>query len=463
MAKRIPLTVLMLTVLTLTLLVCTALAAAPAAAQARQQRRTPATIAPIAPNAPWPAKTSAKTFLIIAPERFHDALRPFVLHKQRQLTTRLVSLEEVLSTARGEDDPEKLKRYLYRAWRERGAGYVLLVGDGDVMPVRYMVLDRKTPAAFNYAFYPSDLYYSDLVRSDGTYDNWNARRDGFHAGYYGEVRGEHYKEDGINFDRVDYRPDIAVGRWPASTEAQVRTVAAKTVRYEQDLLGGTKPGARRAALLAVGGWVDSRPAMDTAAGAVGAAGWTVEKRYFADARRNDRTPAPDKAQLSRLLREGAGLICHAGHGSESTWDGCLDPSVVDGLQNADRLPVMFSVGCSTGRFAPCPPYEAYTDVAGKQHRGTNVGEVFTEPPPPPAPYQVRNNPSGLGERLLCEGTGGAVAYIGCNTGGQPCGLTLFGGLHGRSALPFRPALPGVWATAGRAPSPTITSRSVSTG
>lgn len=30
----------------------------------------------------------------------------------------------------------------------------LLVGDVDVMPVRYMVLDRLTPAAFDYAFSP---------------------------------------------------------------------------------------------------------------------------------------------------------------------------------------------------------------------------------------------------------------------------------------------------------------------
>ena len=48
----------------------------------------------------------------------------------------------------------------------------VLVGDVDVMPVRYMVLDRVTPAAFDYAFYPSDLYYADLAKSDGAFDCW---------------------------------------------------------------------------------------------------------------------------------------------------------------------------------------------------------------------------------------------------------------------------------------------------
>jgi hypothetical protein len=31
--------------------------------------------------------------------------------------------------------------------------YVLLVGDARLVPVRYMVLGRVTPAAFDYAFY----------------------------------------------------------------------------------------------------------------------------------------------------------------------------------------------------------------------------------------------------------------------------------------------------------------------
>src|ERR1019366_9383103 len=97
-------------------------------------------------------------------------------------------------------------------WRGRGLGYALLVGDVDVLPVRYMCLDRVTPAAFDYAFYPSDLYYSDLAKADGSFEDWNARKESFHAGYFGEVRGEKNKQDPINFDQVDYLPDIAAGR-----------------------------------------------------------------------------------------------------------------------------------------------------------------------------------------------------------------------------------------------------------
>jgi hypothetical protein len=121
--------------------------------------------------------------LVVAPAQFHPALTEFIAHKKALLPTELHSLEAVLKKSSGVDDPEKLKRFLFTEWKERGLGYVLLVGDVDVMPVRYMVLDRITPAAFDYSFYPSDLYYSDLAKQDNTFESWNAQTNDFHAGY----------------------------------------------------------------------------------------------------------------------------------------------------------------------------------------------------------------------------------------------------------------------------------------
>jgi hypothetical protein len=91
-----------------------------------------------------------------------------------------------------------------------------------------------------------------------------------------------------------------------------------------------------------------------------------------------------------------------------------------------------SAGCSTARFAALPPYEPYRDVDGHDHTGSDNGERFTSPPPPPACYQTGAfNRTGLGERLLVESDDGAAAYIGCNTGSQPWGLTLMEGLASR--------------------------------
>jgi len=122
-------------------------------------------------------------------------------------------------------------------------------------------------------------------------------------------------------------------------------------------------------------------------------------------------------------------VVHAGHGAPDAWDQCFSVAALARITNASRLPVIISAGCSTAYFAPLPPYEAYVDVAGQEHPGTDSKkETFTGPPPPPSPYQRgRYNHTGLGEQMLKQGPNGAVAYIGCNTGSQPCGLTLVEG------------------------------------
>ena len=396
-----------------------------------------------------PAVTnSARRLVVVAPQSFHSALTEFVAHKRTLLPVELKSLEDVLRSSSGADDPEKLKRFLYSEWKYRNLGYALLVGDVDVMPVRYMVLDRVTPAAFDFAFYPSDLYYSDLAKADGAFDDWNARKEAFHAGYFGEVRGEKNKRDPINYDEIDYRPEIAVGRWPVSTPEEVRLVATKTIHAEQAVLAGNNPYLHRAALIAVGGWVDSRGLMDRMANDL-AAGWSVEKIYYHDQTLSEGEQ-PDHNRLRDVFNQGAALVVHAGHGAADAWDQCFSLRDLDAITNASCLPVVISGGCSTAYFAPLPPYGAYVDVNGVEHQGTDDHEVFSTPPPPPAPYQRgRFNPTGLGEQVLKRGPNGAVAYIGCNTGSQPCALTLLRGFVSELARQPEPRLGDCWAGAIR--------------
>jgi hypothetical protein len=390
-----------------------------------------------------PAGTGGKSLVIVAPRAFHAALAQFVAHKEKLLSTKLVALEDVLARQPGVDDPEKLKWFLYDRWKNDRVGYVLLVGNCRVMPVRYMVLDRVTPAAFDYAFYPSDLYYADVARADGSFDDWNARRDGIHAEYFGEVRGEKNKNDPINFDKIHYVPEIAVGRWPVATPAQAARVARKTIRYENDLRSGHKPGARNAAFFVVEGWVDGRGAMDAAAGSLNGR-YTIKRHYYGGG------PPPNEEQVRSVLRSGAGVVFHVGHGSDSDWQNCTSLSAMLKTRNFESLPVMISAGCSTARCAPLPPYEGYVDVHGQVHKGTNNGEVFTSPPPPPLAYQPHQDGAiSLGEGVVTAGDGGAVAYIGCNTGGQPCALTLLQGFATGLGQGKEPRLGDAWVAAVR--------------
>jgi hypothetical protein len=380
-------------------------------------------ISPILPILSIVALCSSSSFanelLVVAPHACRAALTDFIAFKKTRLPTELVDLEELLASSHGTDDAEKLKRFLYGRWRGGNLAYVLLVGDADVLPVRYMVLDRITPAAFDYAFYPSDLYYADLAKADGSFDDWNQQRDDFHAGYFGEVRGEKNKGDPINFDSIDYLPDVAVGRWPVTTPEAVRALAAKSIDAERKR-GARSIEKRDAALIGASGWIDTRRHFDALEGTL-ASGWQIERRLF----ERETKGHPNEAALVDLWNRGQDLILHAGHGNPGDWEQCFSVATLPKIRDAARVPIVFSAGCSTAYFAALAPYDGYIDVTGMEHAGTDHGERFSAPPPPPANYQRgKYNKTGLGEELLRKSNGGAVAYIGCNTGSQPCGLTL---------------------------------------
>lgn len=401
------------------------------------------------------APAGIRRLLIVAPEKFQPALENYVAFKKRFLPTEFATLEEVLDGSPGVDDPEKLKHFIYDAWRNRKVWYVLLVGDRDIMPVRYMVLDRVTPAAFDYAFYPSDLYYGDLAKDDGSFDNWNAQHRGFHSQYFGEVRGEKNKHDPMNYDQIHYRCQVAVGRWPVDTAKQLETVMAKSMKYETSVRDGTHAGLNKVSLFNVQGFVDARDQLDRIRHGL-PRDWQGEEFFYRDQNPKYKTAAPDPSVVLDALNQGCIVSAHVGHGSETSWAGPRDgsqagPAIttrsIQQLTNGDRLPVIFSVGCSTAYFAPLGPYEPYTDIHGVEHKGTDHGEVFTSPPPPPAAYQKLRIKASLGKSLLMQGPTGAVAYIGCNTGGQPCALTLLEGFMGGLRAEREPRLGDCWRRA----------------
>jgi hypothetical protein len=107
-----------------------------------------------------------------------------------------------------------------------------------------------------------------------------------------------------------------------------------------------------------------------------------------------------------------------------------------------------SAGCNTAEFCTEPPYQAYVDELGIQHRGTNAGETFDAPPPPPACLQpALYGASSLGEELVRAPTGGAVVYVGCATGAQPCAVTLLEGFALAASDPATARAGDAWRSA----------------
>lgn len=386
----------------------------------------------------------------------------------------VVALETLCAGQPG-DAAEQLKRGLFALWTAyavdgaaNGAAAdsgsfdsVLLVGDAQSMPFRYMMLDRATKAACDVAFYPCDLYYADLTDdadADGkrAFADWNHRTDGVHARYIGEVHGESGKDGPINADGCELVPEVAVGRWPVASAEEARAVAAKTLRHERAVamrrVGGGAGGcgdagaaARPTAeVVACGEWIDNRARVTAVADGL-RRGFDVACLSYFD---SDDARRPTPARISDALASGKSLVLHTGHGQPSGWH--LGPQLADlaRMRGLVCMPVLFSIGCSTAEIAPQGPYEPYRDADGADHKGTNAGEVFNAPPPPPACIQPRTCAhSSFGTTSVSMPEGGAVAYIGCTTGSQPCAHTLLDGFAAFVAEHPDAAIGAVWSHA----------------
>lgn len=395
----------------------------------------------------------AERLLVVAPEEFRPALDEFLAERSRQLgfPVAFLALEEASrpsaaeGSARAPDAPELLKREVYRRWKAGEVTALLLVGDVDTMPVRFMKLDRGTKEAFDTAFYASDLYYADLARADGSFDDWNGAADGVHARYFGEVHGETNKKDPINFDRVSYAPEIAVGRWPVSSADEAKAVASKTLRHQRLVLaeeGSARAAADELAFFASGGWIDNSARVTALVERVKSKGaWQTDLHGFFVAARE-----PSTAALAAAFVRAPAAIFHTGHGQPWGWEGCFDRGVMTRSPATDTPPFLFSIGCSTAVIATEPPYGAYFDVDGTLQKGTNAGQVFTDFPPPPAPIQRDAcNATSVSEEAVRRADGGAIGVIGCVSGSQPCAHTLLDGFV--DAMAENPTAPaGRWWT-----------------
>jgi hypothetical protein len=169
--------------------------------------------------------------LIITPAEFQPVLVPLVAHKNATgIPTDLLTLEEIYGRpAHFGDEAQRVKQAIALEASAGLLSYVMLVGDVDRFPVRWVASMRGADVEY---YYPSDLYYADLYDSSGRSATWDADADGL----YGE-HGCSSDPARANPDGLDFHPDVAVGRVPASTIEEVEGYVAKIIRYERLTFG----------------------------------------------------------------------------------------------------------------------------------------------------------------------------------------------------------------------------------
>jgi hypothetical protein len=140
-------------------------------------------------------------------------------------------------------------------------------------------------------------------------------------------------------------PEIAIGRVPALTAAEMDAYVTKIQAYEASDGAGWKDRALWAA-------DDPDGAVDFGADASRLAlnlppGYAPEAIYLAPG-----TIAATRAQLLGALAAGAGLLNYVGHGAldRLAAEGLLLTTDADSLGNAERLPVVTALTCIINRF-----------------------------------------------------------------------------------------------------------------
>lgn len=327
-------------------------------------------------------------FLIITPKEFVNSLQSFVEHKNSLgFSPKVVTVENIFNShyfiSKGRDKQEKIKYFIKNSIEQWGVKYVLLVGDKDKIPVRYIHV------AENYSFSKkqnsyasiSDLYYSDIYYANGSFSNWDPNNN--------NIFGENNWEG--NTEYIDYYPDVYIGRLPCKTAEDVSKVTNKIIEYETNknneewfnkivLIGGdTVPPLR---YLLAGSMLKIRIMLERLI-------YNTSEVFFKEGEDICNSVAkimneldnekiyssfiiPKKNEkpltnffIRRAINNGAGFVLYSGHGNPTAFATYKFPSIFPYrmrpirnfgpldillLNNGDKLPFVILSACSCGKF-----------------------------------------------------------------------------------------------------------------
>jgi hypothetical protein len=165
---------------------------------------------------------SAVKYLIITNEEMRPAFETLAAYKTAQGLPAVVATREYIEAnfRRGADFQETLRMFIRDAYQKWGLDYVLLGGDSDILPPRY-VINTFYPNGGSTSI-PCDLYFACL---DG---NWNADGDAL----YGEP-----VTATTTGDAADFAEEVYLGRAAVSSAAAAAVFVNKVLTYENTAAG----------------------------------------------------------------------------------------------------------------------------------------------------------------------------------------------------------------------------------
>ncbi|MCP4357238.1 MAG: hypothetical protein GY796_04375 [Chloroflexi bacterium] len=272
----------------------------------------------------WHNSDNQADLLIITTDALAPALEPLVTARQEQgLSVAVVPTAEIYAEfGYGEASPTTINQFVTYAvenW-QTPPQYLFLVGDAtsDYRSYTHPLPENHLPSPM------VPVQYSGETVSDSR---------------LADIDG-------------DMRPDLAVGRWPVNTPAEVESLVARTLAYEQstaadNALFTTDGTEEQFGIIAQRIWQDSQIPDEAVTHLDGA---TIP-------------------EVTAAWNDGAWLTTYIGHGSLELWgkDDVFNSAAVSGLAS-DNPPIVVQLTCLTGLFAQ-PDVESLSEVMLKHENG----------------------------------------------------------------------------------------------
>ena len=280
--------------------------------------KEPTSIAPTHPTSLRAADNQADYIVITHPD-FRQGIQPLVEWRESQgVRVKVATIEEVYDAfSYGLTDPAAIRdflHYAYQHWTRPAPRYVLLVGDAS-----YDYRDNlKAP---NKNFVPTYLVQTRFVGQTAS-DNWF-----------------------VDFDE-DRLPEMAIGRLPVKSAAEIKIVVEKTIGYERNAV----PGEWRQRVLFVAD--DDQPVFEATSDDLVKSyipsNYEAIKVYLSDF----ADPGQSKARIVEAINQGAVIVSYVGHAALNVWakEGVFSSDDIAALRNESKLPFVVTMTCLDGYF-----------------------------------------------------------------------------------------------------------------
>jgi autotransporter-associated beta strand protein len=259
----------------------------------------------------WNANSNGADLVIITHKDFRHVVEPLAaLRRNQGLSVAVVDVEDVYDEfSYGAHTPLAIKAFLTNAvgtWA-RKPRYLLLVGDSSWDPRNFMDQGAND-------LVPTKLIDTNYIETAS--DDWLVD----------------FTEQG--------RPDIAVGRLPGRTAAEVSLMVSKIMAYEQER--ELNVPLRGAVMVADDGF-ESQSAQTSALLPTSVTKQSLDRAAIG----NDDLM---RGQLLDALNQGPLIVNFYGHGSVGVWTGAgvFDSELAETLTNTDRSSIYSMMSCLNG-------------------------------------------------------------------------------------------------------------------